>query len=207
MRKIQYSKKQAEMYRLAKTDPDNSYYVYIHRRLSDNNVFYVGKGKSNRGWANAGRNIYWKRVVEKHGCYVEVVFENLTNQEAYELEKDVILEFTYFNEPLTNLTAGGEGGLNPSAETRHKQSVAKKGKKPHNFGKRLPAISMEKNGCSDKNTYVFVHQDGTLFKGSRYDLVKLFDLNLSMIGKLFYKGSGRRKRIFGWSILEVLSAN
>lgn len=185
----------------------NKYYIYIHRRLSDNKVFYVGKGKGNRAWVNIGRNIYWSRVAQKHGCYVDIIFSNLTDEDSYEIEHCTIQELLYFNENLTNLTEGGTGGLNPSKETRLKQSLAKKGKKPHNYGKPLPSVSMDKNGLADKNIYNFSHQDGRTFTGTRYDLVRNFGLDLSNIGKLFYKGSGRRKRIYGWSILEENYAN
>lgn len=95
---------------------NNQYYVYIHRRTSDNLPFYVGKGKDRRAWEfnKKARNEYWHMVENKHGVIVEIVFDNLTEQEAFQIEKDTILEFEYFGYPLTNITRGGEGssGLN-----------------------------------------------------------------------------------------------
>ena len=184
----------------AREFPDTSYYVYAHRKLSDDSVFYVGKGKGYRAWQENGRNAYWSRVAEKHGCYVDIIFDNLEDSEAYELEVCTIQEYLYFNSKLTNLTDGGEGGSNPSPETRIKMSLKKKGKKPHNFGKTLPSVSMENNGCADLKVYNFLHQSGERFTGTRYDLVRKYGLKLDMIGKLFYSEKNRRQRIYGWSL-------
>lgn len=88
---------------------DNKFYVYVHRKKTDGKPFYVGKGTGNRAYISYRRNSYWKNVVAKHGFYVEIVFENLEESEAFQLEKDTILEFEYFGYSLTNLTRGGEG--------------------------------------------------------------------------------------------------
>ena len=85
------------------------YYVYIHRRADDNLPFYVGKGRLDRAWKFYERNKYWNNTKEKHGVVVEIVFENLTEDEAFQCEIDTILEFKYFGYPLTNLTHGGDG--------------------------------------------------------------------------------------------------
>ena len=90
---------------IVKTD----YYVYIHRRADDNLPFYVGKGRLDRAWKFYERNKYWNNTKEKHGVVVEIVFENLTEDEAFQCEIDTILEFKYFGYPLTNLTHGGDG--------------------------------------------------------------------------------------------------
>jgi CTP:phosphocholine cytidylyltransferase-like protein len=87
----------------------NIFYVYLHRRLTDNKVFYVGKGHAKRAWIRSNRNRYWNNVVEKHGYSVEIVFENLTEDDAFKIEKDTILEMRYFGFPLVNMTDGGEG--------------------------------------------------------------------------------------------------
>ena len=90
----------------------NKYYVYIHRRSSDNRVFYVGKGCGRRAFRGdrTARSGKWLNVANKHEWSVEIVFDSLTEDEAYELEVETIKEFKHFNEPLVNHNNGGHGG-------------------------------------------------------------------------------------------------
>lgn len=109
------------------------HYVYVHRRADDGRVFYVGKGtvrprlkeqKCERAFDHTNRNPHWRRVVAKHGLAVEVVASFRDDAEAQAHERFLIAE--YGRKTLANLTDGGEGcaGINPSAETRAKLSVA-----------------------------------------------------------------------------------
>lgn len=43
------------------------YYVYIHRKATDNEIFYVGKGKNSRCTTIKGRSKHWKNISNKHG--------------------------------------------------------------------------------------------------------------------------------------------
>lgn len=103
------------------------FYVYIHKRLTDGKVFYVGKGCGKRAWKKSTRNEWWKRIEAKHGRSVEIPFRNLAEDEAFAKEQELIA--FYGRENLCNMTAGGEGGIEPSEETRIKQSIARKGRK------------------------------------------------------------------------------
>lgn len=107
---------------------DNRFYVYIHRRISDNKIFYVGKGCGERAWMKSNRSEWWKSVEKKHGRRVEIIFDNLLEKDAFQIEIDTILEFQYFGHPLTNLTRGGDGpaGLVFTDEHRAKISYAQK---------------------------------------------------------------------------------
>lgn len=104
------------------------FYVYLHRRLTDNSVFYVGKGKGKRAWVSKSRNQHWQNVVNKHGGFlVEIIKENLTEQEAFDLEAETVKSIGIDN--LTNQTLGGISttGLTHSDETRKLQSeIAKR---------------------------------------------------------------------------------
>jgi len=93
-------------------------------------VFYVGKGKEQRAWTVQGRNEYWTKTYKKHGLTVEIVFDSLTEDEAFQCEIDTILEFEYFGAKLCNMTSGGEGtsGYKFSEEAKHKMSLARKGR-------------------------------------------------------------------------------
>lgn len=87
----------------------NIYYVYLHRRKDDNEVFYVGKGKNYRASTSSNRNQWWQRIVSKHGYVVEYVEKNLSEQSAYDLEVETIKFYRDNNHNLCNLSDGGEG--------------------------------------------------------------------------------------------------
>lgn len=104
------------------------FYVYLHKRLTDGSVFYVGKGKNKRAWTKKSRNNHWSNVVKKHGGFdVEIVVDNLTEQESFRVEAEQIAIYGIDN--LTNQTLGGISttGMVHSEETRKLQSeIAKK---------------------------------------------------------------------------------
>ena len=85
----------------------NNFYVYVHRKTSNNSIFYVGKGCDYRAYDKTGRNDYWEKTYNKHGLIVEIVLNNLTEQQAFNLEIELIA--FYGRENLCNLTDGGEG--------------------------------------------------------------------------------------------------
>lgn len=88
---------------------ESIFYVYVHKRKTDGSVFYVGKGTGDRASDNSSRNIWWSRIVEKSNGYeFEIVYDNLTEQEAFKKEQELILEFGLDN--LCNITKGGSGG-------------------------------------------------------------------------------------------------
>ena len=99
-------------------------YVYIHRRATDGQIFYVGKGQSRRAWSKRSRNRYWHFVVEKHGHTVEVVESGLQPWFASEREIDLILQYKSQGHPLVNMTGGGEGTLGREMSDWHREKVA-----------------------------------------------------------------------------------
>lgn len=107
-----------------------TFYVYLHRKKSTNEVFYVGKGHGKRAWKTTGRNERWTRTYKKYGMVVEIVFDSLTEEDAFQCEIDTILEFKYFGAELCNMTSGGEGasGYVPTLEARNKISALHKGR-------------------------------------------------------------------------------
>lgn len=106
-------------------------YVYCHFRLDNNQLFYVGKGSGNRLNSKTKRNPYWKNIVDKCNGFKSIILaNNLTKKEALLFERKIIQAIKQqHGNILTNMTDGGDGGLNPSPETRKKQSEAKLGKK------------------------------------------------------------------------------
>jgi len=98
------------------------FYVYLHRKATNGQVFYVGKGYGKRAWSKR-RNAKWKNIVAKYGFIVEIAQSGLQELAAFELEKDLISH--YGRESLCNLTDGGEGmaGFKYSDEFKAKVSI------------------------------------------------------------------------------------
>lgn len=83
----------------------NKYYVYVYKRKDNGNVFYIGKGCNNRDISIAGHNKYCRNIANKYGCDVERIYENLTEQQALELEEKTIKYYVYdlgYSIALTN---------------------------------------------------------------------------------------------------------
>jgi hypothetical protein len=127
------------------------FYVYLHKKKTTGEVFYVGKGTGKRAYHKTKRSKFWKNIVDKHGYIVEFVEVGLQEWYAFELEQNLI---SYYGRRdleegcLVNATEGGEGSSGhiwteemkewrslktkeqfSSAEMRKKASDAKKGKK------------------------------------------------------------------------------
>ena len=121
---------------------NREFYVYEHIRLDNMTCFYVGKGKGERAY-DLERNDHHDRISNMHGHAVLIIKDNLTEEEAFELERDTIEDYVFNlgygidikgyknrenNEFLTNMTFGGEGssGHKFSEETKEKQSNSQK---------------------------------------------------------------------------------
>lgn len=116
------------------------FYVYVHRRATDQSVFYVGKGVSGRAYEThkSKRSLHWVRTYEKHGRTVEIVQSGLTEYDALALEISLIAHYGIEN--LCNHSTGGESGGSGrtwSEESRKKLSDSKKGKKQPWAGRSL----------------------------------------------------------------------
>jgi hypothetical protein len=71
----------------------SGFYVYGHYDTSGG-LFYVGKGTAYRAWSKE-RHLIWDWYVEKHlgGKYnVKIIADGMTNEEAEELEAELIAE-------------------------------------------------------------------------------------------------------------------
>lgn len=103
--------------------------VYLHRKNTDRQVFYVGMGDKKRAYSKQ-RSEIWNRVAKKYGFYIDIVAENLNIEDAFELECFLIeiygrLDLKTGN--LVNMTEGGCGaiGLNCSLEKKRKYNMSK----------------------------------------------------------------------------------
>jgi hypothetical protein len=105
-----------------------SFYVYLHRKATTGEVFYVGKGNKARARSTNGRNQRWRRTVAKHGLVVEIVEAGMQEWWAFELEAELIA--LYGRQNLANMTDGGDGpaGYRHREDSRARMSKAKTGR-------------------------------------------------------------------------------
>ena len=94
-------------------------YVYRHIRLDKNEVFYIGIGSDVdgnylRSTSMLNRNVHWHNIVNLTKYDVEILFDDLTWQEACIKEKEFIALYGRRDlglGTLVNLTDGGEGSF------------------------------------------------------------------------------------------------
>lgn len=105
----------------------NIYYVYGHYRKDTNTLFYVGKGSKKRINSHQNRNQHWKNIVNKAGFYTFIFCQDISEDEAYILEKCIITD----TNPEANYAVGGRwGGFKGKKHTKEtllKMSLAQKG--------------------------------------------------------------------------------
>lgn len=115
--------------------------VYKHKRLDTNEIFYIGieldssnkKAEGKRSFVKNKRNQFWKNIVNKTNYEIEIIYDNLTNESAKELE--IFLINLYGRRDLktgslVNLTDGGDGAVGKitNDEIKLKISNSMKGK-------------------------------------------------------------------------------
>ncbi len=109
-------------------------YVYKHIRLDNDEVFYIGISKDTnykRAYSKYFRNRHWHYLTKKHGYKVEIIFENLSIEDA--IKKEIELISLYGRKDLgkgslVNMTDGGDGQINMSEETKQKLRTYNTGK-------------------------------------------------------------------------------
>lgn len=84
------------------------FYVYLHRRVSDGVVFYVGKGKYRRGWSVSTRSDMWAEL-SSGKVRIEIVRDGMTECCALTLEMILIGIYGGVG-PESNLCNGNRGG-------------------------------------------------------------------------------------------------
>lgn len=128
----------------------NIHYVYIHRRISDNHIFYIGKGNSgkgnNRHKHGYGRNKDWHKIADEHGWYSKIIKSNLSEIKALELETMLINRVGVYRLANKNYLNHGQSGYKHSEESKAMMSKSKMGIIPWNKGLKLPNLSISRMG-------------------------------------------------------------
>lgn len=111
------------------------FYTYQYLRV-DGSPYYVGKGKAKRAW----QSITGHRPPRDRSRVGVQYWPDEATAFAYER---YLIDFWGRKDLgtgcLRNLTDGGDGASNPSAETRKRRGDACRGVKNHNYGKKFPA--------------------------------------------------------------------
>lgn len=87
--------------------------VYRHIRLDKNEPFYIGIGTRKSRAYDKWRNRIWKNIIAKTPYEVEILFDNLTREQAEAKEREFIALYGRIDlktGTLANLTDGGDEG-------------------------------------------------------------------------------------------------
>ena len=109
----------------------NSKVVYIHRKATNGEVFYVGIGNPKRPYekGRSDRSEFWCRTVDKYGYNIEVIRTGLSWEDACDIEQDLI-ELIGRRDlglgTLVNLTDGGDGAVGLVYTEERKAEVSKR---------------------------------------------------------------------------------
>jgi hypothetical protein len=128
--------------------------LYRHIRTDKQEVFYIGIGESeSRAYHKTNRTRIWKNIAAK-GYEIEILFEDLTWEQAKEKEKEFIALYGRRDlrlGTLVNLTDGGEGtvGFRHTKETKDKCRLAAKNQIHTEESKRKKSLASkgELNPC------------------------------------------------------------
>lgn len=140
-------------------------FVYLHKRLDTNEIFYVGIGlkddpKHERAY-DKRRKAHRCNIVKKAGYKVIILFDKLTPEAAKEAE---IAWIKYYGRKdlnqgnLINMTDGGEGTVNLicTKETKFKLSESSKNRIPRNKNKTTTKETKDKIAASLKGKKIGV---------------------------------------------------
>jgi hypothetical protein len=138
------------VYKLVRPDYPDPFYVWLLQ------PFYVGKGKNKQVYRHRkdAKKTFKRQNSKLRMVYViihklwninldfieEVLYDNLTEAEAFTIEKEMIAKYGRVDLDtgcLANHTDGGEGASNPSETARKKMSEIHSGKNNYFWGKSL----------------------------------------------------------------------
>jgi hypothetical protein len=192
-------------------------YVYRHIRLDKNEPFYIGIGSDmthKRANERARRSKLWKKIVAKSDYEIEILFNDITFDEAKNKEIEFIRLYGRIdlgNGTLVNLTDGGDGTINPSPEARLKMSQTHKGRKNSDSlmellinrkGQKNPAFGITGVRCKNFKGYIQVFKNGVYigqYEGIR-DCAEKLNVTATKVSAVL---SGRRNHTGGYTFKRI----
>lgn len=192
-------------------------YVYRHIRLDKNEPFYIGIGSdmtNKRASERARRSELWKKIVAKSDYEIEILFDDITYDEAKLKEIEFIKLYGRIdlnNGTLANLTDGGDGTINPSQESRLKMSQIHKGRKNSDAlmellinrkGKKNPAFGITGARCKNFKGFIEVSKDGIYI--GKYEGIRHCAESLGVAAtKVSAVINGRRNHTGGYTFKRI----
>jgi group I intron endonuclease len=197
----------------------NDYYVYKITCPIRNELIYIGEGRNQRAFKHLVRKdkhpltqrIQWIKNQGKKPI-IEFIIEDISKEEAQWDEQYLI---TWYGRKdlgkgsLLNLTDGGDGGKNPSDETRKKMSESHQNKilskneiirlQTLNIGRKASTKAKENMSKSQKQSFANGRVPSMLGKHHKEES--------KLKSSLSQKGKPRGKRIYDedgtWKIIKV----
>lgn len=110
------------------------YFVYLHMREDNDEVFYVGIGTQpknglqfERAYTSYGRNPTWKGITRYTRYYVRIIMEADTREQVEAREVELIAHYGRRDQgtgQLANRTDGGEKVKAPNTRTKRKKNAS-----------------------------------------------------------------------------------
>jgi len=101
-----------------------TYVTYSHKK-PNGSIFYIGKGTIKRAYSKSGRNIVWKRTVEKYKSFeVDILAHWDTEKEAFQHEIVLIDSLKAIGMKLVNIAKGGMGSSGHRHTKEHKEKMS-----------------------------------------------------------------------------------
>jgi hypothetical protein len=123
-------------------------YVYRHIRLDKNEPFYIGIGSDKaRCYTKQTRNKHWHSITKHTEYRVDIIFDDLSVEEAKEKEKELIALYGKKSNGglLVNITNGGDGCWGFKATEEQLEARRKRMTESNHFkGKQHTPESKEK---------------------------------------------------------------
>lgn len=170
------------------------YYVYVHKKKTDGEVFYVGKGRKSRAYQKHSRSRFWHSVVNNHGFDVEIVLKDVSEKDAYLKEIELITLYGRRDKglgTLVNLTDGGEGGCGFVLTDDQRIAMSKR-------------MKGNNNPNADKTVWNFYNvKTEESFVGTKFEMTCTHP-EVSL-GLLFSKGTTKRWIVQGFSSEDAVS--
>lgn len=126
-------------------EENRAFYVYAYYIKSTDKIFHIGKGTKNRYKDTKNhRNQYFLNILNKYkdDVAVKILQDGLTEQEAWDLERELIEKYKTLGQCETNLHEGGCGGYtgNYDSEERSRKisefAKTRTGEKNPNYGNK-----------------------------------------------------------------------